>query len=107
MYNVPVTNDVNVNRIMDAVENIYTRQTHSFRINLSFGVILRNIETDEYRYFRPYSNTEVLAQPFHIVRHSDLLKLRKQLDTMSLTDHILTQRPDTKWKPVLVTNVVF
>ncbi len=26
---------------------------------------------------------------------------------MSLTDHILTQRPDTKWKPVLVTNVVF
>ncbi|KAK3106933.1 hypothetical protein FSP39_003311 [Pinctada imbricata] len=44
-YNLPLTNDFSVHEIMEAVEEIYDRQQHAFRLNLNFGLILVNKET--------------------------------------------------------------
>jgi hypothetical protein len=55
-YNVPLTNDFTVLEMMEHAERIYHRQGHAFHLNLEFGLILRNTETGEYRYFRPFAN---------------------------------------------------
>jgi hypothetical protein len=38
------------------VRNIFIQQTSAFRINVSFGFILRNVETGELRYYHPSQN---------------------------------------------------
>ena len=106
-YNFPVTNDVNVDQLMDFADGIYRRQQRAFRLNLVFGVILQHRETGSYRYFVPYSNNGVFERPIYISRRGDLQLLRRQLETKDILTELLRQRPDTKWIPVLVTNVHF
>lgn len=44
-------------------------------------------------------------RPVPINRYGDLAKLYRRMSALNLTDYIMRQRPDTKWKPFLVTNV--
>ena len=106
-YNVPLTNDFSTFELMEAMQDIYDRQQHAFRLNLHFGLILVNTETGEYRYFRPFSNEVLFTRPIYVSRRHDLAKLRKRLERLNVMDYILQQRPNTKWKPLLVTNVHF
>ena len=106
-YNLPLTNDFSTFELMEAMEEIYDRQQHAFRLNLHFGLILVNTETGEYRYFRPFSNESLFQRPIYVSRRHDLTKLRKRLERFNVVDYILQQRPNTKWKPLLVTNVHF
>ena len=106
-YNIPLTNDFSTYELMESMEEIYNRQHHAFRVNLHFGLILVNRETGEYRYFIPSTNETLFPRPIYISRHLDLTKLQKRLETFNVVDYILQQRPNTKWKPVLITNVHF
>ncbi|CAC5392374.1 unnamed protein product [Mytilus coruscus] len=109
-FNVPLTNDFSVPQLMEQAQQIYDRQGHAFRLNLEFGVILhvlRNTETGDYRYFRAYANESLFKRPVYISRRRDLNRLRLRLERFSVTNFILRQRPDTKWKPYLITNVRF
>ncbi|KAK3104447.1 hypothetical protein FSP39_002238 [Pinctada imbricata] len=107
IYNIPLTNDFSIHEMMESMEEIYDRQEHAFRLNLNFGLILVNTETGENRYFRPFSNRSLFQRPMYVSRRHDLSKLRQRLERFNIVDYILQQRPDTKWKPVLVTNVHF
>ncbi|KAJ8319270.1 hypothetical protein KUTeg_004361 [Tegillarca granosa] len=106
-YNFPIDNGISIQQLMQFTEDIYRREQHAFRLNLVFGVILQNRETLSYRYFRPYNNYTVLDTPIYISRKEDLRKLFLRLSRMDITTHLLRNRPDTKWIPVLLTNVVF
>ena len=106
-YNTPLTNHFSTNDLMDVMEEIYDCQHHAFRLNLQFGLILRNNETYEYRYFGRFANHSLFTRLMYISRRPDLFKLRRRLETFNFEDHFLRQRTDTKWKAVLVTNVVF
>ncbi|KAJ8310173.1 hypothetical protein KUTeg_012038 [Tegillarca granosa] len=92
---------------MHFVSDIYEEQQYAFRLNLVFGVILQNRETGEYRYFAPYSNFEVLEDPVFISRRLDLRKLQRILHRNDIMTTILANRPDTKWIPVLLCNIIF
>lgn len=70
-----------------------------------FGVVLENRETGEFRYFVPYNNNGIFERPLYISRRTDLQWLRLRLQRMDIMTELLRQRLDTKWLPVLVTNV--
>ena len=106
-YNVPLTNDFTVPEMMEHAERIYDHQGHTFRLNLEFGLTLRHTETGAYRYFRPFANESLFKRPVYISRRKDLNRLRLRLQRFNVSDYILRQRPDTKWKPYLITNVRF
>ena len=107
IYNFPLTNDVSMNQLMGYAEYVYRQQQRAFRLNLVFGVILHNRESDRYRYFVPYTNNGLFERLLYISRRGDLRHLRRQLETKDILTELLRQRPDTKWVPVLVTNVRF
>ena len=107
IYNFPVTNDVNLNQLMRMAQDIYRHQQRAFRLNLVFGTILQNRETGRYRYFVPYNNSGIFERPLYISRRTDLQRLRRELERKDILAELLRQRPDTKWVPVLVTNVHF
>ena len=106
-YNVPVTNDFTVPEMMEQADRIYDRQGHAFLLNLEFGLILRHTETSEYSNFRSFANEALLERPVYISRRKDLNRLRLRLQRFDVNDFILRQRPDTKWKPYLITNIRF
>ena len=107
VYNYATTNDFTVATIMQLANQVYDRQNSAFRFNMEFGLILVNTQTEEYRYFTPYSNESLFERPLYISRRQDLHRLRLRLQRLNITDFILRQRPDTKWKPVLITNFRF
>ena len=107
LFNIPLANDFSSADLMEAIQDIYESQKHAYRLNLQFALILVNTETEEYRYFRPYTNESLFIRPIYISRRQDLVKLKKRLDRLDVMDYILKQRPNTKWKAVLVTNVHF
>lgn len=50
-FNFPVTGEYNPE---DHLHYIFEKEKRSFKVNLSFGVILQHIVTGEFRYFVPY-----------------------------------------------------
>ena len=70
---------------MDSFTNIlrgiYQRQRSSFKINLSFSFVLRNIETGELRFFYASNNTNVLDS----------------LWMLDVLEWVRNQRPNSKW----------
>ena len=107
VYNYPISNAFRVVDIMTHANEVYDRQQSAFRVNLEFGLILVNTDSGEYRYFTPYSNESLFECPIYVSRRQDLHRLRLRLERLNITDFILRQRTNTKWKPVLVTNVRF
>ena len=107
VYNFPLTNDVNLNQLMGFAEDIYRQQDRAFRLSAVFGMILQNRETGRYRYFIPYNNNGIFERPLYISRRVDLQRFRRELERKDIMTELLRNRPDTRWIPVLVTNVHF
>ena len=80
VYNKPLTTDVDINELMYAAEDIYQHQHHSFKLSISFGVILIYTEEKRYRFFKPYENDFVFEDPLFISKRIDLQKLRRALN---------------------------
>ena len=107
-YNFPlVSGNFSLEGLSEMLNLIYDNQPQSYKINLSFGVILQNINTNEYRYFRAYSNDALLPSPVLISARKDLDKLMDKFKEMDIHNYLLKARPNTHWKPVLITNVRF
>lgn len=64
-----------------------------------------NSETGKYRYFKPHHNQELFQRPIYVSNRRHLNRLYLRMRQLNITDYILRQRPDTKWKPYLITNL--
>ncbi|XP_060570376.1 uncharacterized protein LOC132728723 [Ruditapes philippinarum] len=106
-YNFPVPSLLNVNQLIEQIEFIFEHSAHSFKVNLSFGLILQNVETGIYRYFVPYYTDGLFLFPQLISNRNDIEKLRKRLSELDISNYFQKQRPNSKWKPVFVTNVLY
>ena len=87
---------------------IFERQRRSFKINLSYGFILRNVETGELRYFHPSSNNHRFLDVPHIIRdEADMERFIEAVisASVSIRDYATRHRPNTKWTLVRVSNV--
>ena len=78
---------------------------YSYRLDLTFGFILKSIEDGSYRYFYPHNNDGILKTPFSVTNPSDLFELIEQCKSIDIAESVIKQRPDTKWKVYRITNV--
>ena len=90
---------------MGFADNIYNREQRAFHLNIVFGVILQHRETGQYRYFVPYNNNGIFERPFYLSKWANLNRLRLRLRRLEIVEELLRHRPNTKWLPVLMTNV--
>jgi hypothetical protein len=92
----------------EMVRYLYRQQTTAFNINLSFGFILRHIETGVLRYYYASQNNARFFETLHLIRtEEDLERFLEELSPHSILEYIRQQRPDTKWIVHLLTNVTF
>ena len=90
------------------VQHIFANQTTAFKINVSFGFMLRNVETGELRYYHSSQNNARFLDVPHLIRNEeDLERFLEELSRHDMLEFIRQQRPDTKWVVQLLTNVMF
>ncbi len=80
IYNLPCLNNINSFIIIDFVNEIYDRSHMTFKISFAAGLMLQDIVTGEFRYWRPYRNQEFFSDAFSISNYNDLNDLKEQLD---------------------------
>ncbi len=90
------------------LQAIFNRQRHAFKINMSYGYILRNTETGELRYFHSsVNNHRYFDRPFTIANQRDMDSFIEAVLEASVLDYGIRNRPNTKWTVAAVTNVTF
>ena len=89
--------------------NIFINQSPAFKINLSFGFILRNKISGELRYFHSSRNVSgrFLDTPYLVTDASDFQPFLDSFDQQDILCWALLQRPISEWVCDLVTNVTF
>lgn len=96
---------MSIQEIVNQAEQIFNKQQTAFKIQFSFGFILRHIETGEFRYFIPARNLTLLERPFLIKNMTSIRRLKKKLEDISLQDFLHGQRDNTKWRLFYLTNL--
>jgi hypothetical protein len=105
IYNLPCTNAITTDTIWEFVKSIYLNSHRVFKVTFATGLILKHIDTDELRIYKPFRNTEFFDSAFTISDLDTLNQLKDKLSAFDLHAYTLKQRPDTKLKAILITNV--
>ncbi|KAI8495466.1 hypothetical protein Bbelb_269210 [Branchiostoma belcheri] len=106
MYNFRI-NSVNVDDLTDKVWAIFRDQKTSFKINLSYGFVLRNNE-GELRYYYPCENNHTfLEKPVIVDTEEDLQRFLDQIANKDILEYCRQQRPDSKWIVHTIPHVEF
>jgi G:T-mismatch repair DNA endonuclease (very short patch repair protein) len=106
-YNFPVDNSLNIEQMMEQLEYIYSQESKVFKINLAFGFILKNIETNKYRFFKPYTNSSVFEIPISISKRKDLEEMKEKMISIDILEFVSNQREHSKYKFFMLTNILY
>ena len=82
-------------------------QTTVFKLNASFGFILRNNETNALQYYYASRNNHLFDTPFQIASSTDLQEVREVFRDTDMLEWVRQQRPNSKWVVEQATNVTF
>ncbi len=100
---VELTSGVSLN---EGLRGIFPTLTCRVKLNLSFGFVLRNIETGELRYFHSsFNNAQFLQQPIAVASEDDFEIFLQKIHDMDVLQHAMHSRPDTKWVLADISNV--
>ena len=92
--------------VQNITEAIMKEQKNRFKINYSLAYVLRNIETNELRYFHAsYNNHLMLETALLISNRQELLDFLNSIAEESFLENIT--RPDTKWKIIQISKLTF
>ena len=84
--------------LVSDVERIFQDQTTVFKLNLSFGFILFNNETEQMQYHHSSANNNrVFETPFLVRNREDLQQVRLALENLDVFEWAGQQRPNSKW----------
>ena len=88
------------------IHQILQLQFHRFKINYSFGYILKNINDNELRYYHASFNNSVMMETARLISNrQELIEFLNTLSEESFFEKI--NRPDSKWKVVDIPNITF
>ena len=105
IYNFLYNQDLVV-LISKIVDQILQFQLNRFKLNYSFGYILRNICNEELRYYHASYNNNVMMSTARLINNrQELIRFLNAPAEELFYDKI--NRPDTKWKVVDITNITF
>ena len=88
---------------------MFDQQSNAFKINLSYGFVLKNKNTGCYRYYHSSCNCcgRYLDEPSLITDRGDFDEFLERIKQNDILQWALSQRPDSQWICELVTNVTF
>ena len=107
-YNFPTTNGtITYQQIRNHLEQILRSEGQAFKINMAFGLILRDIVSSEFTFFHPIESDGVMERPILITNQRDIDKFMEMLKNLNILEHLTKRRPNTRKVFHSVTNVMF
>ncbi len=99
--------ECNVSHLKDILkEDIMEKQSNNFKLNFSFGFILRNLDTEQLRFFHPSNNEGRLFEEPHLIRtQEDFDTALADLEQEDILEWVRQNRPNSKWVVVRITNL--
>ena len=88
---------------------MFQEQTNAFKINLSYGFVLKNKNTGQYKYYHSSCNCcgRYFNEPRLITNRGDFDEFFERIKQNDIMQWALSQRPDSAWVCELVSNVTF
>ena len=109
VYHFLVTSDYTRDLACDflaAVDFQFSPQ-NSYKVNAAFGFILRNIRTNELRFFHPSNNLMLYEIPVVVAGRKDITKLLDDLESEDARAYAFAHRPSTAWRMAKIVCVRF
>lgn len=106
VYNFP-TNDLEggYREIQEQLEEVFESQVNAFKLNLSFGLILKNSSTNKLRYFIPHNNETLFNASEAISSRRDIERVMQRIKNIDIQDHLQNSKDNSEWKVQMVTNL--
>ena len=97
-FNFPLPNgQVTYNEMRDHLLHIFQELNVTFKVNISFGIILRSTTNkNKYRYYHPMETDRLMKTPFVISKKEDIDKLMNLLHSIDLLENMIRQRKKYK-----------
>ena len=105
VYNFPTSDLDNPDEISNHLNHIFEHEDHAFRLNVSLGMILRDVSDNSYRYFIPYTNEQVFPVNEVVSNRRDLARVITRLRDLDLRAYVNNLKPKSSLKPFYVTNI--
>ena len=96
VYHFPIAN-YNQGDITNLLTTVRACTTGKFKINVSFGFIIKNRITEELRFYHPSNNTLLFELPMLIANGSDFNNLVDRVEHQDALEYARLQRPSTSW----------
>ena len=96
VYHFPLFSDDN-NEIKSRLQETMSNHKGKIKINVAFGFILRNRNTDELKFFHPSNNTMLLDTPRLIMNGVDRRLLEDDIERQDAFEYARQQRPSSHW----------
>ena len=93
----------------EPLRQLFDQQTTSFKVNLSFGFILKQKVTGRLRYYHSSNNCcgRYMEEPALITNRDDFDSFLERIREPDILQWAIAQRPNSDWVCELVTNATF
>ena len=95
--------------LQEPLRQLFEEQTTAFKVNVSFGFVLREKENDRLRYYHSSNNCcgRLLEEPALITNRDDFDSFLERIREPDILQWAIAQRPNSDWVCELVTNATF
>ena len=107
-YNHRLTT-MDTRELQEPLRQLFEEQTTSFKLNLSFGFILKQKVTGRLRYYHSSNNCcgRLLEEPSLITNRGDFDRFLERIREPDILQWAIAQRPNSDWVCEHVTNATF
>ena len=91
--------------VNEKLDNFFKNLICAAKLNLAFGLVLKNIEDGAFRYFYAHENYTLLDRSKLVCTHDDLAKLKGFLNQTDVIESCSRERTNTKWRFYKLTNL--
>ena len=95
--NKQINSEFTYSNIFNIVADAIHKHGKCCRINIGFGVMLRNKLSDEYRYYYVSNNNYIFNRALTISTNQDIKKLVKEVYDKDVAEEFYFRRPSSSW----------
>ena len=107
VYHFLMTENYSLSLLDEYLSVVRSDRENGYKINAAFGFILKNVDTQELKFFHPSNNNTIFELPKRVLDEQDYENLRKDLERRDVVEYANTQRPGTKWRVVKIVCMRF
>ena len=107
VYHFLMTENYSLNLVEEYLSVIRGEHKNGCKLNAAFGFILKNVDTQELKFFHPSYNNMIFEATKLTLNDQAYKNLREDLERRDVVEYAHTQRPSTKWRVVKIVCMRF